>query len=283
MIDFVTEWSSSSGPFNGNWLQGHPLVRLWTPPNSYPYISIKHASRPSVMPSSLAGKKRRTYDIPGSHRFWCYPFEDPYTAWILPLCRCRHTYLMVNDGSLGCNKQKTSYPRPWLELQSKNTENAHPICLCIPPQICQSKSISAFPTEEPCGLCHKPHGASRAGGSTVCQCHTHTPDIYLLLPDPSTVPSDSPAMYSLRALLLALLLTVLQFVLSVDAKGGGKGGGSKSSKTSKSKKKPVILQENGKCYNEQYAALFLFALSLSSSLDTQDTSRWSVLPRRTLP
>lgn len=224
------------------------------------------------MPSSLPGKERRTYDIPGSHRFWCYPFAAPSTAWILPLCRCRHTYLMVNGGSLGCNKQKTSYPRSWLELQSKNTENAHPSASASPPQICQSESVSAFPTEEPCGLCHKPHGA-KAGG-IHCLPVSRTADIYLLLPDPSTVPSDSPAMYSLRALLLALLLTVLQFVLSVDAKGGGKAGGSKNSKNSKTKKKkPVILEENGKCYNEQYATLFLFASSLSSSLDTQDTSR----------
>ena len=67
---------------------------------------------------------------------------------------------------------------------------------------------------------------------------------------------------------------MLLTVLSVDAKGGGKGGGSKSSKKkSKSKKKPTILEENGKCYNEQCVALFLFASSLSSSLDTQDTLR----------
>lgn len=140
------------------------------------------------MPSSLPGKERRTYDIPGSHRFWCYPFAAPSTAWILPLCRCRHTYLMVNGGSLGCNKQKTSYPRSWLELQSKNTENAHPSASASPPQICQSESVSAFPTEEPCGLCHKPHGA-KAGG-IHCLPVSRTADIYLLLPDPSTVPSE---------------------------------------------------------------------------------------------
>ena len=82
--------------------------------------------------------------------------------------------------------------------------------------------------------------------------------------------SNSPvAMSSLGTLLLASLLTVLQLVLSTDAKGGGKGGGSKSSKKgSKSKSKPIELKENEKCYNEQYAILFLFASSLSSPLCT---------------
>lgn len=93
--------------------------------------------------------------------------------------------------------------------------------------------------------------ALRPAGSTVYQCHVR-PIFTYCCPIRPLFPLNSPAMYSLRALLLALLLTVLQFVLSVDAKGGGKAGGSKNSKNSKTKKKkPVILEENGKCYNEQ--------------------------------
>lgn len=74
-------------------------------------------------------------------------------------------------------------------------------------------------------------------------------------------------MSSASSLLLTLLLAVIQFALSVDARGGKGGKGGKGSKGSKkgSKIKHVVFEENGKCYDEQYA---LFFFSKSSSLSS---------------
>lgn len=73
-------------------------------------------------------------------------------------------------------------------------------------------------------------------------------------------------MSSPRVFLSASLLTALQFVLSVDGKGGGRGSSYRSG--SGSRPRPVVFQENGRCYDEQSVVLVLFTSSISSLLDT---------------